>query len=168
MATYVVAELFFLCPCPTFGWLDIYFKRKIMRKVFYESPAAKVLLCLSSCNTITLGPFVCSKLKESEMGQWVRNHECTHARQWIELTVAFGALIWLLMLVFNISVCWLILSVFVFYLWYGIEWLAKLLILKDAKKAYKAVSFEREAYDNEYDVNYLENSLYFAWIKYYL
>lgn len=138
-----------------------------MRKVFYDSRLAKALLFMSSCKTITLGPFVCSKLKESEMGQWVRNHECTHARQWIELTVASGVIIWLLMLVFNISAWWLILSALAFYLWYGIEWLVRFLIKLNAKKAYKAIAFEREAYDNEYDANYLENSRYFAWLRYY-
>lgn len=138
-----------------------------MRKVFYDSRLVKVLLFMSSCKTITLGPFVCSKLKESEMGQWVRNHECTHARQWIEMTVASGAAIWLLMLVFNISAWWLILSALAFYLWYGIEWLVRFLIKLNAKKAYKAIAFEREAYDNEYDANYLENSRYFAWLRYY-
>ncbi|MEL5896298.1 hypothetical protein AAE250_22750 [Bacteroides sp. GD17] len=137
-----------------------------MKKVFYDNRVAKVLLCLSSCDTITLGPFVVSELKESEMRQYVRNHECTHARQWIEMAVASGMLIWLLVLLFDISVWWFLLAGIVFYLWYGAEWLVRLFILRDSKKAYKAVSFEREAYDNEYNPNYLENSQYFAWIKY--
>ena len=38
--------------------------------------------------------------------------------------------------------------------------------LKDAGRAYKVVSFEREAYSNEDDPNYIENSNYFAWVKY--
>lgn len=137
-----------------------------MKKVFYDNPVAKVLLCLSSCHTITLGPFVVSKRKESEVAQYVRNHECTHARQWIEMAVVAGILIWMLLLMFDISAWWLMLSAVVFYLWYGAEWLVRLCSLKDADKAYRAISFEREAYDNEYNSNYLENSQYFAWIRY--
>ncbi|WP_195579108.1 hypothetical protein [Bacteroides intestinalis] len=137
-----------------------------MKKVFYDSPVAKVLLYLSSCETITLGPFVCSKLSKSEMRQRVRNHECTHARQWIEIVLMTGAIIWLLMLLFNLSTLWLIFSVLAFYLWYGIEWFIRFVATLDVKKAYKAVSFEREAYENQEDSNYLENSHYFAWMRY--
>lgn len=139
-----------------------------MKKVFYESKLANMLLCLSSCDTITLGPFVCSKLKEVEMRQQVRNHECTHVRQWIELTVLSGIILLALVLAFGISAWWMLLAGIVFYAWYGVEWSIRLIILLDAKKAYKAVSFEREAYENQYNSNYLENSPYFVWIKYIL
>lgn len=137
-----------------------------MKKVFYESKLAKVLLCLSSCETITLGPFVVSKLKEAEMRQRVRNHECTHVRQWIELTVLSGIILLALVLAFGISAWWMLLAGIVFYAWYSIEWFVRLVIQLDAKKAYKAVPFEREAYENQENSNYLENSQYFAWIKY--
>ena len=33
--------------------------------------------------------------------------------------------------------------------------------------AYKYVSFERKARENQYDNNYLENCNYFSWVKYY-
>ena len=33
-------------------------------------------------------------------------------------------------------------------------------------KAYRAVPFEREAYDNEQDENYLENRIHYGWKKY--
>ena len=46
------------------------------------------------------------------------------------------------------------------------EWLVRAVRLKDAGRAYKTVSFEREAYSNEDDPNYIENSNYFAWVKY--
>lgn len=137
-----------------------------MKRIFYQSKVAKVLLYFSICSTITIGPFVLSKLSESEMPQYVRNHECTHSRQWIETTVASGFLLFLLVALAGVNAWWLALSAFVFYLWYGLEYLIRLCILRDGNKAYRAVSFEQEAYANEKDANYNENSAYFSWVKY--
>tara|TARA_R100001530_G_scaffold136269_1_gene116132 strand:+ start:5058 stop:5438 length:381 start_codon:yes stop_codon:yes gene_type:complete len=52
-----------------------------------------------------------------------------------------------------------------FYILYGVEWLIKFAIYRDAKKAYKNISFEREAYDNESVINYLENRVRYNWIN---
>lgn len=133
-----------------------------MKKVFYNSWIAKHLL-LPGYSTITIMAFVFTKYKT--LKQYIINHECTHARQWIELTILSGFIIWLLCLVFDISAWWLILSAFVFYLWYVIEWLIKGFIY-GFDNAYKKVSFEYEARLAENDNNYLENSHYFDWIKY--
>ena len=137
-----------------------------MKRIFYQSKVAKVLLYFSICSTITIGPFVLSKLSESEMPQYVRNHECTHSRQWIETTVASGFLLFLLVALAGVNAWWLALSAFVFYLWYGLEYLIRLCILRDGNKAYRAVSFEQEAYANEKYANYNENAGYFSWVKY--
>lgn len=137
-----------------------------MKKIFCDSFLAKMLLCMSSCHTITVGPFVLSKRKEGKITQEIRNHECTHARQWAEMAVASGLAIWLLMLLFHLSALWLILAAVAFYIWYGIEWFIRFVKIGNFGKAYEAVSFEREAYENEDDLNYLENSNYFAWVKY--
>lgn len=138
-----------------------------MKRIFYGSLLAKVILFFSSCHTITIGPFVLSKLGKWQMRQCVRNHECTHSRQWIELTVISGLFIWIIMLLGNIPAWWMLLSALAFYIWYGVEWGIRLLVLRDAKKAYRAVSFEREAYGSEYDETYLENCNYFTgWFKY--
>lgn len=137
-----------------------------MKKVFSDSLVAKFLLCLSSCHTITIGPFVLSKLRNVQISQRVRNHECTHARQWIEMTVVTGLLIWVSMLVWGISVWWLGLAVLAFYFWYVLEYVIRFFIYKKPSKAYEKVSFEQEAYKNETDSNYLENSHYFAWLHY--
>lgn len=51
-----------------------------------------------------------------------------------------------------------------FYILYVIEWLVKLLFY--GKQAYRNISFEREAYSNEYDLNYLGNRKRFAFVKY--
>lgn len=51
-----------------------------------------------------------------------------------------------------------------FYILYVIEWLVKLLFY--GKQAYRNISFEREAYSNEYDLNYLGSRKRFAFVKY--
>ena len=43
-----------------------------------------------------------------------------------------------------------------FYVWYGIEWVIR----------YFAWSFEKEAYGNEHDTEYLKNRKPYAWFKY--
>ena len=49
-----------------------------------------------------------------------------------------------------------------FYIWYIIEYLIKLFI----GNAYRNLSFEREAYNNQYNLNYLNNRKHYSWIKY--
>ena len=73
-----------------------------MKKVYCNNLLAKVLLAFSSCHTITIGPFVLSKRPEEKITQKVRNHECTHARQWVEMAVATGTVIWILLLCFDL------------------------------------------------------------------
>lgn len=133
-----------------------------MKKVFYNNWIAKTFLF--SAHTITFGPFVLSKRDSLE--QRVINHECTHTRQWIEMTVLTGIIIWILMLIFNISAWWMLLAAFAFYIWYVVEYLILLIMYREHSKAYKNISFECEARKAEYDNNYLENSHYFAWLKY--
>jgi hypothetical protein len=53
-----------------------------------------------------------------------------------------------------------------FLLWYGIEWLVKLCYYRNGTTAYKNICFEREAYDNETDIVYLDNRKHFSFIKY--
>ena len=43
-----------------------------------------------------------------------------------------------------------------FYLLYVLEWLWRLARLRDMKAAYRAVSFEREAYAHQYAADYLK------------
>lgn len=94
------------------------------------------------------------------------NHESVHSRQWIECGIA--ALIVLTPLILlGLWWLWLLLSVFAFYILYVIEWVIKLFVYKfDNRKAYRNVSFEREAYSNEKNMGYLKSRKIFAWIKY--
>ena len=50
-----------------------------------------------------------------------------------------------------------------FYLWYLVEWLVKLAKLRDSNKAYRAISFEREAYGNEKNLTYTITRAKYAW-----
>ena len=50
-----------------------------------------------------------------------------------------------------------------FYLWYIIEWLIRLFMKGNA---YRNISFEREAYNNENDLDYLKTRKRFAFLKY--
>ncbi len=67
-------------------------------------------------------------------------HETIHTRQMKELLYLF------------------------FYIAYVLEWLIKLLFY--GKKAYRNISFEREAYTNERKVGYLDNRPFYAFLKY--
>lgn len=55
-----------------------------------------------------------------------------------------------------------------FYLLYGIEWIIKVVYYRNRNTAYKNVSFEREAYDNQGDITYLDKRKLFSWVKYIL
>ena len=49
-----------------------------------------------------------------------------------------------------------------FYLWYFVEWLIRLF---GKGNAYKNISFEKEAYSNEKNLNYLEMRQMYAWTE---
>lgn len=53
-----------------------------------------------------------------------------------------------------------------FYVWYVLEWLIRLLYLRNSREAYKAISFEKEAYENDADINYLGSRKQFAFLNY--
>ena len=53
-----------------------------------------------------------------------------------------------------------------FYLAYLVEWLVRWIIERDRKVAYYKISFEKEAYANEKDIEYLNTRKHFAqWRK---
>lgn len=53
-----------------------------------------------------------------------------------------------------------------FYIWYGFEWLIKLFLYGNNRKAYRAISFEREAYAFQNDLNYIKSSRkHFCWFN---
>lgn len=50
-----------------------------------------------------------------------------------------------------------------FYIWYIVEWIIRL-FKKD--NAYRNISFEQEAYNNENNLEYLNNRKHYGWFKY--
>ena len=53
-----------------------------------------------------------------------------------------------------------------FYIWYLIEWLVWLIILRDSHQAYRAISYEREAYANQENLTYLGGRKRYRWLTY--
>lgn len=143
-----------------------------MKKIFYDTIIAWMLLCMSKCHTIMLFGFVFSKQKKEEMTQATKNHECVHARQWVEVTMLSGMVILALTLIFGWSSWWMLLSSIAYYVWYIIEYMIKGInytIMYDEwecrlESPYKSLSFEREARLAEEDATYLANCKYFAWL----
>ncbi|MDD3064474.1 MAG: hypothetical protein PHX50_16920 [Massilibacteroides sp.] len=84
------------------------------------------------------------------------NHESIHSRQFVELMVLFA--------VATVFIRWWlpVFAPFAFYVWYVVEWLVRL----PSGDAYRNISFEREAYANEYDSEYLKKREFFAFLKY--
>lgn len=96
---------------------------------------------------------------------FVENHENTHLKQEIELG-AVGAVIGLVMLAYGMG-WWSALPLFLFYWWYGVEFVVKLPFCRfNVSRTYMSVSLEREAYAYHFDKSYLERRRHFAWIKY--
>lgn len=81
-------------------------------------------------------------------------HEATHVTQYQTLFM-LGLCIDLITLFtcfgFNIYGLWMLsliaIPVFLYYVYYGIEYLIRLIIYRDRDKAYRMIAFEQEAYD---------------------
>lgn len=136
-----------------------------MKKIVYNTLVARHIL-LPGYSTITIAAWVLTKYKdEKEMPQYVRNHEAIHIRQWAECMISSCLIILALMLFADLSAWWLLLSIGMFYILYVLEWLLKLLFY--GKEAYRNLSFEREAYSNQLNGDYLANCGYFEWLHYF-
>ena len=88
---------------------------------------------------ITIWPFIF--VKGQMPADYVINHEKIHLRQQAET---------LLLL---------------FYIIYGVSWLVQLIKLRNAHAAYRNVIFEREAYDKQRDMTYLDDRPFWAWLS---
>lgn len=107
-------------------------------------------------------------LTKSDLSERDKNHERIHTVQIIELAILFSILMLVLILLSNLSYWWLLLSVSAFYIWYGLEYLIiRLFNLKDKQNdCYHEISLEEEAYNNDDNLEYLDNRKPFSWIKY--
>lgn len=94
---------------------------------------------------ITLFPLgIYYRSKEIRDDQTIRNHELTHWEQQKEM------------------LCLL------FYLWYLLEYLVKLIRYMDHQKAYRGIGFEQEAKSYEGDAEYLSRRKPFHWLRFVL
>lgn len=53
-----------------------------------------------------------------------------------------------------------------FYIIYVLEWLVRMVQYRNWDKAYRNISYEREAYSNGNNLNYLKSRPLYAWVKY--
>ena len=98
-------------------------------------------------NGITLFPFVFLRKSYVDMiSSWnflaLINHESIHLKQQAELGVVF------------------------FYVWYFIEYCISVVLIGNTDAAYRRICFEREAYENEKDLEYLHKRKFWAFLKY--
>ena len=91
---------------------------------------------------ISLWPFVILESKKLKHDEFFLNHERIHLRQQLEFLVIF------------------------FYVWYAIEFFIRYIDCRDAMLAYRNISFEREAYRREGDLNYLKSRTFWAFRKF--
>ena len=94
-------------------------------------------------NGISLWPFILVRNREYKNDQVFINHEKIHLRQQLELLII------------------------PFYIWYGLEFLIRLAKYKDRYQAYRNICFEREAYQNEKDLDYLKKRSFWKFILFY-
>lgn len=51
-----------------------------------------------------------------------------------------------------------------FYIWYVIEWILNLFCYWNSHSAYRAISFEKEAYSNQDNPEYLTTRKHYSWL----
>lgn len=102
---------------------------------------------------INLYGILFAKCEEDDIKQKDLNHEGTHTYQMDD---------------FVLGLSWLrLIGGTIFYLWYGIEFVFRFFQYGfDWHTAYKNISFEREAFANQYDDTYLANRKRFAFVDY--
>lgn len=91
---------------------------------------------------LAIYPFIFLKDKDLKENLTIINHEKIHLRQQIEL-------LWVL-----------------FFLWYGIEFLIRWIQFKNPLTAYLNISFEKEAYGNEANSEYIKNRKFWNFTQY--
>lgn len=137
----------------TFFQFDPFFRKQHTTKVTIKSLTLEQynkqmilvvgpILLRKKFNGITLWPFIVLRHKGLKHDEVFLNHERIHYRQQLELLVVF------------------------FHVWYALEYLLRLLQYRDRFTAYKNLSFEREAYANEEDLQYLNRRPFWKFLHY--
>lgn len=113
---------------------------------------------------MTVWPFIFVRKKAAaRYGAAADNHERIHAAQQVEMLVA-GIFLGLAAFLSGLGF-WALAFLPVFFLWYAVEWACRFIQYRDTKKAYRNIAFEREAYRNEGDTEYLHQRKLFSWIS---
>ena len=91
---------------------------------------------------MTIFPFVFLKESHLKDNLVMVNHEKIHLRQQLELLIL------------------------PFFVWYFVDYLVKMIWYKNSKTAYRNIIFEREAYANEKDLDYLKSRPLWNFLRY--
>ncbi|HOD09534.1 MAG TPA: hypothetical protein PLH25_03155 [Flavobacterium sp.] len=89
----------------------------------------------------TFFPFVFLKYRKDTDNEVLLNHEKIHIKQQLEMLVV------------------------PFFIWYFLEFLYRLIQFRNRNIAYRNISFEREAYENEKDLNYIQSRPFWRFLK---
>ena len=90
---------------------------------------------------MTIFPFVILRDRAGVNIPVLMNHEKIHLRQQLELLIL------------------------PFFIWYVLEYVIRLVQFGNRHLAYRNISFEREAYQNESDLKYLQSRPFWAFVK---
>lgn len=99
-------------------------------------------LPLKGFHAINLFGVVFARNGQPKLSRQMVNHEAIHTRQMLELFVVG------------------------FYVWYIVEWIVRWIIFKDRFIAYKNIGFEREAFDNDGNPDYLKQRKWYGFASY--
>lgn len=91
---------------------------------------------------LAIFPFVFVKYRVYKKNLVFLNHERIHLKQQIEMLF------------------------FPFFIWYTVEFLLRYFQFKNWNLAYRNISFEREAYANEKNLDYIRHRTYWGFLKY--
>ncbi len=97
---------------------------------------------LGKAGGVTIFPFIFLRFSADKHNEILINHEQIHIRQALEMLII------------------------PFYIWYLIEFLVKYIENKNWNIAYHQISFEKEAYANEMNLDYLNERSFWSFLKY--
>lgn len=92
---------------------------------------------------ISIYPFILLKNSDLKNDEVFLNHEKIHLRQQIQLAIVL------------------------FFVWYALEYFYLLIKKQNKRNAYRNISFEKEAYDNEDNLDYLKKKQWWNFLNYY-
>ncbi len=90
---------------------------------------------------LTVFPFIILSNKKDIDNQIMLNHEKIHIKQQIELLIL------------------------PFFVWYFVDFLIQFVKFGNINQAYRNIIFEKEAYQNEHNLNYLKTRKFFGFLR---